>query len=88
MALSKERRERLEFRINKIRERLDAYYEAELEIASGSQQYSLGSRSLTRANLAEIRRAIEDLEKLLDRLTAELNGRPRNSVLAVVPIDY
>ena len=88
MAMSAERRERLEYRVGKIKERLDAYYEAELTLIEGGQQYSLGSRSLTRANLAEIRRAIEDLEKLLDRLTAELNGRSRNAIVGVIPIDY
>ena len=87
MAMSAERRERLEYRVSKIKERLDAYYEAEITLIEGGQQYSLGSRSLTRANLAEIRRAIEDLEKLLDRLTAELKGRGRNSLIAVVPLD-
>ena len=38
------------------------YYQAEEAILGGAQSYSLGSRSLTRANLAEIRKTIDELE--------------------------
>ena len=86
--MTQERQERLKKRISNIEKALNEYYEAELAIVSGAQQYSLGSRSLTRANLAEVRRAIIDLENLLDRLQSELNGRGRNRMTAVIPIDY
>lgn len=87
MSLSQERRERLEYRIEKVRASLNEYYEAEIQILSGAQQYSLGSRSLTRANLAEVRKAIKDLENLLDKLISELNGTGRNKMVGVVPLD-
>lgn len=85
--MTEERRERLEKRIERIRESLDKYYEAEITIIEGGQQYSLGSRSLTRANLGEVRQAIIDLENLLERLTSELNGTGRNLQVGVVPLD-
>lgn len=85
--MTEERRERLEKRIERIRASLDKYYEAEITIVEGGQQYSLGSRSLTRANLGEVRQAITDLENLLERLTSELNGTGRNLQIGVVPLD-
>ena len=83
-----ERRERITKRIERLKTSLDKYYEAEITLVEGGQQYSLGSRSLTRANLSEVRRAIVDLEKQIDRLTSELNGSGRNLQIAVIPIDY
>lgn len=41
-------------------ERLRNYYAAERAVLSG-QSYTVGNRTLTRANLAEIRAAIDDL---------------------------
>ena len=41
-------------------ERLWNYYAAERAVLSG-QSYTVGNRTLTRANLAEIRAAIDDL---------------------------
>jgi hypothetical protein len=51
----------------KTKERLGLYYQAEASVLSG-QSYTIGSRSLTRANLAEIRKAIFDLEKRVKEL--------------------
>lgn len=45
----------------RIRERLRLYVEAERAILLG-QEYQLGDRRLRRADLSEVRRAIEDLE--------------------------
>ena len=87
MALSEERRKRLEHRIKNIEETLEFYITAEREILSGAQQYSLGSRSLTRANLSAVQAQIPELENLLDRLKSELNGAGRNLQIGVVPLD-
>ena len=47
--------------IQKMRnERLRQYWQAEQKGLSG-QSYTIGNRALTRANLAEIRAAIDDL---------------------------
>ncbi len=85
--MGQEARERLKNRIEKIKTALDMYYEAEIAIIGGAQSYSVGSRSLTRANLAEIRQAIHDYENLLTILENQLNGRGRNLLIKAVPID-
>lgn len=41
-------------------QRLKMYYEAEQAVLTG-QSYTIGNRTLTRANLSEIRKAIDDL---------------------------
>lgn len=41
-------------------ERLKQYYDAERAVLSG-QSYTIGNRTLTRANLATIRNTIDDL---------------------------
>ena len=47
--------------IQKMRnERLRQYWEAEQKVLTG-QSYTIGNRALTRANLSEIRAAIDDL---------------------------
>ena len=43
-----------------LNKRLAMYREAEKRVMTG-QSYTIGNRSLTRANLAEIRKAIDDL---------------------------
>ena len=43
-----------------LNKRLAMYLEAEKKVMTG-QSYTIGNRSLTRANLAEIRKAIDDL---------------------------
>ncbi len=66
-------------RLDKVKARLEAYYEAELAILSG-QEYSIGSKSLKRADLGHIRAAIKELEKAKDELVAlETKGGRRKS---------
>lgn len=80
-------KERLKYRIEKTETALNEYYNAEIAILGGAQQYSVGSRSLTRANLAEVRRAIEELENLLEDLKAQLEGGGRMKMVGGLPID-
>lgn len=56
-----------------ITERLELYYEAERKVLRG-QSYTLGNRQLTRANLAEIRRAIKELESELEQMKGRSRG--------------
>lgn len=56
-----------------IIERLELYYEAERKVLRG-QSYTLGNRQLTRANLAEIRRAIKELESELEQMAGRSRG--------------
>ena len=60
-------------RLRKAKERLSAYYEAELAVLSG-QEYRIGTRMLRRADLDQIRSAINELEKLVQQLEAQANG--------------
>lgn len=60
-------------RLQKAKDRLNAYYEAELAILAG-QEYRIGTRTLRRANLQEIRSAINELEKLVKQLEDQASG--------------
>ena len=63
------------------RQRLYAYMEAEKAILLGAQSYTLDNRTLTRANLSEIRKVIADLwaEIALEESAAK-NGNVRRAV--------
>ena len=68
------------------RKHLSAWLEAELEVTT-HQSYTIGSRSLTKANLGEIRQQIEFWNKEVARLeTIERHGG-RNRVVRAVPRD-
>lgn len=73
-------------RLNRAKERLNAYYEAELKVLSG-QSYRMGNRTLTRANLGEIQQAIENLENLVAELEAQVAGKGRRKVFGIIPRD-
>jgi peptidase E len=72
----------LESQITETTTRRAAYVAAEAAILTG-QSYSIGNRSLTRADLAEVRAAIKDLTA---ELTA-LNGGNTFRIHRVVPRD-
>lgn len=57
-----------------LKRRLEEYLKAEHAILSGAQSYKIGDRSLTRANLKQIRAAIDDL---MVQLAAADEGRGR-----------
>lgn len=70
--------------LEKARQMLDMWVEAEMAVAT-SQSYTIGSRSLTRANLAEIRKAIEYWRNEVAALESKnSNGR---RVVRVIPRD-
>lgn len=73
-------------RLTQAKARLAAYYDAELAVLTG-QAYTIGSRSLTRANLQEIRKAIEDLEKLVGEIEAIDIGKGRRHTFRITPRD-
>lgn len=76
-----------EQRLSYYKSQVELYIEAEKQILLGAQQYSVGSRSLTRANLAEIRKDIEEFFKLIEKYESQLNGNGRMRQLGGVPID-
>lgn len=67
---------------------LDAWLEAELAVTSG-QSYTLstanGSRTLTRANLTEIRNSIKWWEEKVQ--LSSVSGKARNRAYRIVPRD-
>ena len=66
------------------RHHLNAWLEAELELTT-HQSYKIGSRSLTKADLGEIRKQIEFWQNRVAQLeNAEKRGG-RNRVVRVVP---
>lgn len=65
---------------------LDAWLEAELTVTTG-QSYTIGSRVLTRANLTEIRNAIDYWNKKVIALDNTAKAGGRNRVRRVVPRD-
>lgn len=64
----------------------EAWIEAELEVTT-HQSYTIGSRSLTRANLSEIRATIDYWTKEIDKIDLLLNSKGRNRTYRVVPRD-
>lgn len=69
--------------------RRDRYVAAETAILNGSQSYSAFGRVLTRANLAEIRAAIKELNREISAETAKaggIGGGPFNKVTFGRPV--
>lgn len=62
---------------------LDTWLEAEMAVSTG-QSYTIGSRSLTRANLSEIRKSINYWNDKVKELEAAENGSGRNKAFRVV----
>lgn len=65
---------------------LDAWLEAEL-IVTTHQSYSIGSRSLTKANLAEIRKQIQYWKGEVEKLQNIAKRKGRNRCIRVIPRD-
>ena len=62
--------------------RLKQYLEAEHAILVGGQSYKIGNRTLTRADLAEIRDAISALESA--GATTDDSSRPRRTARMIL----
>ena len=60
--------------VTTVQARLELYHEAERRILAGAQSYTIGNRQLTRANLAEIRKTISQLEDELEALMGKSRG--------------
>ena len=70
-------------RINRVKSRLKKYCDAEDKILLG-QSYSIGSMSLTRANLPYVQSMIQKLENQLEAL--ETSGSTNRKVKHIVPL--
>ena len=67
--------------------RLALYLEAERAILEGAQSYSIGSRSLSRAELSQVRQMISYLEKRVAEEKARERGGGKNRTLGLIPRD-
>lgn len=65
---------------------LDAWLKAEMEVTTG-QSYTIGSRVLTRANLTEIRNAINYWNNKVKAIETAEKNKGRNKIRRVVPRD-
>ena len=77
----------VEARLKTYKSRLELYLKAEAAILEGAQSYTIGSRHLTRADLAEIRKMINTLEDGIDEMESELSGGSRRKCIRVIPRD-
>jgi hypothetical protein len=57
-------------------------------IKSGVQSYEIDDRALTRFNIPNIRKAIEEAEQNIDKYEAMLNGQKPRKIMAIVPRDW
>ena len=71
-------------RKQKLQNRLELYCECEEQILAG-QSFTIGSRSLTRANLSEVTSMIKKLE---DEIAAiDTTGTTKRKVARIIPRD-
>ena len=66
-------------RYDHLKKRLEMYYRAE-EAVLLNQEYSIAGKSLKRADLAEIRSAIKDLENQMTSLKNEGKNKARRFI--------
>ena len=70
-------------RLERYKKRLEMYYEAE-EAVLLNQEYTIGAKSLKRADLSTIRAAIKELEGQIE--TLEASGG-KNKAFRILPRD-
>lgn len=75
-------------RLETLQTRLQQYVSCEAAILSGAQEYAIGSRKVTRANLQEISDMIAYLEREIERETSVTSGKGRNRVVGIIPRDF
>ena len=78
---------RIKERLEKYKERYNLLLDAERAILEGAQSYTIGSRTLTRADLAEVRKLINSVEDGIDELEAQLETGNRRKAIRVIPRD-
>lgn len=74
------------FSLEIAQKHLDAWLEAELAVTNG-QSYSIGSKSLDRANLYQIREQVKYWSNEVAKAKNILKRKGRNRVMRVVPRD-
>lgn len=72
--------------LKQAQQHLEMWLNAEEEIAT-SQSYTIGTRTLTRANLKEVRDQIKFWQSKVDNLGKAAAGKGRNRVYRAIPRD-
>lgn len=68
----------------RLQNRLELYYECEEKVLAG-QSFTIGSRSMTRANLSEV---VSMIKKLEDQIAAiDSSGTTKRRVARIIPRD-
>lgn len=81
------KKEKYQAELERKKTRLDLYYDQEEKMLTGGvQSYGVGSRNLTRYNtdLAQIREAINKLEKEIEELEGLISGNKSRQVKGVI----
>ena len=85
MADKVELRARLDFR----KKALEKLREAYLALVDGRvKSYTINNRQLTRFDLPDLRREIEEAERAVDELAAQLGGKKPRRAFAILPRDW
>lgn len=74
------------YTLETAKKHLEAWLEAELEVTT-HQSYTIGTRSLTKANLAEIRKQIQFWKNEVTKLENIAKHKGRNRVMRAIPRD-
>lgn len=72
--------------LEQAKEMLASWLEAEKAVMS-NQSYSIGSRSITRANLSEIRKSIQYWSKIIDLKERKKRGKGTARISSIIPMD-
>lgn len=73
--------------LEEAQKHLEQWMEAELAVTT-SQSYTIGSRTLTMADLGEIRQTIDYWNEKVQSLLVQNTGGGRNRAYRVVPRDW
>jgi len=57
-------------------------------VSGGVKSYMIDDRQLTRFDLPVLKKEIEDAEKKIDALNAELSGQRPRKAFGIVPMDW
>ena len=63
----------------------DCYQEL---LKSGVQSYEIDDRALTRFNIPNLRKAIQEAEENIDKYEGMLDGQKPRKIVAIVPRDW
>ena len=82
-------KETLKKYLDKWRSQLDRLMDAYIALAEGGvKSYKIDDRELTRFDIPTLRKAIDEAEKKIAALEAELEGQKPRRAFAVLPRDW